>query len=326
MKKRYVSVLLAAVLLIGGLVMTDWLFHTLRGDMAFRSEEQLSTCFLICFVLLIAGLLLLAYCITSLQREKSKAVRELEHLRQRQAVLEEINQQTKQLAHHQRLEIIGTLTSSISHEFNNLLTPIMSYSLLTLEKLPEEEEELYDNVLAIYQSSRKAKTIISRLNDLARKNTDKSFRVTALDDLIKKALDVAIPAKPEQVEIRLDLNCWDQRIRANEIQISQLILNLVLNAYDAMEQGGTLQIQTTYDEEYVHIRVADNGSGMTEEVRSHIFDPFFTTKEPGKGTGLGLAIAAQVVEDHQGTVRVESEPGRGTTFIITLPRTAEAEG
>ena len=287
--------------------------------------DRASFRFAACFGLLLAGLLLLLYYISALIKENTKAARELELLKKRQFALEEINRQTKQLAHHQRLETIGTLTSSISHEFNNLLTPIMSYSLLTLEKLPAEEEELYDNVLEIYQASQKAKTIISRLSDLSRKSTDKSFHMIALDDLIKKTLDVALPAKPEGVEIKLDLNCWDQRIRANEIQISQLLLNLILNAFDAMEAGGVLSVRTTFDAENIRLEMTDNGIGMTEEVKERIFDPFFTTKEPGKGTGLGLAIVAQVVEDHKGTIQTDSVPGRGTTFTITLPRVPETE-
>lgn len=287
--------------------------------------NRASVLFVICFGVLLAGLLLLAYYISALLKESTRTAKELEHLKKRQLALEEIDRQTKQVAHHQRLETIGTLTSSISHEFNNLLTPIMSYSLLTLEKLPPEEEELYDNVLEIYQASQKAKTIISRLSDLARKSTDKSYRMASVDELIKKMLDVALPAKPEGVEVKLDLNCWDQRIRVNEIQISQLMLNLILNAFDAMGACGTLRIHTTFDAESVWIRVADNGAGMPEDVRRHIFDPFFTTKDPGKGTGLGLAIAAQVVEDHKGTICAESEPGCGTTFTITLPRTEEPE-
>jgi signal transduction histidine kinase len=144
--------------------------------------------------------------------------------------------------------------------------------------------------------------------------------MASVDELIKKMLDVALPAKPEGIEVKLDLNCWDQRIRVNEIQISQLMLNLILNAFDAMGSRGTLRIHTTFDAETVWIRVADNGAGMPEDVRRHIFDPFFTTKDPGKGTGLGLAIAAQVVEDHKGNIRVESKEGSGTTFFVSLPR------
>lgn len=281
--------------------------------------------FIISCSITLSGILLLLYCVSSLSRKNRKAAKDLEQMKQRQAALEKINEQTQKLAHHQRLETIGTLTSSISHEFNNLLTPIMSYSLLTLEKLPAEEDELYDNVLEIYNASQKAKVIISRLSDISRKNSPKTFREVSVDDLVKKALDIAMPAKPEHVEVRLNLNCWDLRIRANEIQVCQMLLNLILNAFQAMDGRGTLQIHTTFHDDSVQICVSDNGCGIPDEIQEKIFDPFFTTKESGKGTGLGLAIVAQVVEDHLGTIEVSSKTGQGTQFKVSLPRHPETE-
>jgi len=257
-------------------------------------------------------------------RRAARIQREAEALRRREEAAEALNRQNQQLQHHQRLHIIGTLTSSIAHEFNNLLTPIMGYSLMALEKLLPEDEALYDDILEIYNASRKAKTIISRLSDLSRKNTDATFRQVSLDDLVHKTLDVAAPAKPEGVEVRLNLNCWEQRIRANEIQLSQLLLNLVLNSFDAMGETGVLEIRTSFDERSVELVVGDSGCGIPQDVLPGIFEPFFTTKESGKGTGLGLAIVAQVVEDHQGTITVESRTGEGTVFTVRLPRTPEA--
>ena len=131
----------------------------------------------------------------------------------------------------------------------------------------------------------------------------------------------AEPARAENVQINMNLNCWDQWLTANEIQLSQLMLNLILNGFHAMEQdGGILTLTTNFDETNIHIQVTDTGCGIPKEIQSKIFEPFFTTKETGKGTGLGLAIAAQVVEDHQGNIRVESKPGQGTIFSVSLPR------
>ena len=279
----------------------------------------------IAFAVILLGMVLMMSYIGSLFTENRKAARELKRLNERQKVLEGINQQTQQLAHHQRLETIGTLTSAISHEFNNLLTPIMSYSLMTLEKLPPEEEELSDNLIEIFNASEKAKEIISRLSDLSRKNSPNTFRSVSLDALVQKTLDIAIPAKPKQVAVKLNLNCWDQRIHANEIQITQMLLNLILNAFHAMEDTGILMIETTFDEHFVSLHVVDDGCGIPEEIQDRIFEPFFTTKDSGKGTGLGLAIVAQVVEDHRGTIRVKSKPGEGTGFEIRLPRLEETE-
>lgn len=251
--------------------------------------------------------------------------READALRQKNAAIEALTKQTQTLAHHQRLETIGTLTSSIAHEFNNLLTPIMGYSIMALEKLPPEDEELYDDILEIYNASRKAKEIISRLSDLSRKNTSATFRRASPDDLVRKTLDVATPAKPPKVKVQVDLNCWDQRIQANEIQLSQLLLNLILNGFQAMgEQEGMLTVGTSFDEHNIQIQISDTGCGIPEEIQELIFEPFFTTKEAGKGTGLGLAIVAQVVEEHHGQILVSSQAGSGTTITVTLPRSAEA--
>lgn len=309
---RVLSMVLASVCLLWGFLLA-W------QDFAIFRESLLS------FSLILAGVVYLLLSMQALSKENRKAEQELNRLRKRQEALEAINHQTRELAHHQRLETIGTLTASISHEFNNLLTPIMSYSLLTLEKLPPEEEELCENMMEVYSASQKAKAIISRLSDLSRKNSPRTFREASVDELAKKALDIAMPAKPETVQVQLNLNCWDIRIRANEIQICQMLLNLILNAFQAMEQGGILEVSSTFDDDQVHITLTDSGCGIPEELRKRIFDPFFTTKEPGKGTGLGLAIVAQVLEDHAGRIEVTDSPSGGAKFHISLPRHLEPD-
>lgn len=238
---------------------------------------------------------------------------------------EELRETGGDLSHLQRLETLGTLTGSIAHEFNNLLTPIMSCSLMALEQLPEEETEVYDNLLAIYDASQKARTIVSRLSDLSRKNADKTFKPVSVDEIIRKTLDVALPAKGKGVEVKLDLNCWDRRVRGNDVQLTQLFLNLILNAFDAMGEEGQLKITTGFDDRWLRVTLRDTGCGMSEETRRQIFDPFFTTKPMGKGTGLGLAICRQILDDHKGEVSVQSRPGEGTVFLVALPLAAEEE-
>ena len=336
MTRRILTMILACTFLAAGFLMTYLTFsqfsenilpqylHALEAthpDAADQTVRMLTGGF-VCIVL---GLLCLLLHAGILYTENRKASRELRQLSERQKKLEQINLQTQQLAHHQRLETIGTLTSSISHEFNNLLTPIMSYSLMTLEKLPPTEEELADNLIEIFNASEKAKEIISRLSDLSRKNSPNTFHTASLDVLIQKALTVATPAKPKEVEVRLNLNCWDQRIRANEIQITQMLLNLILNAFHAMEDTGILEISTAYDKDSVILQISDTGCGIPAEYHSRIFEPFFTTKDSGKGTGLGLAIVAQVVEDHAGSIRFTSQPGKGTAFTVSIPRLQAAE-
>lgn len=272
-------------------------------------------------VFLAAGVVLLALALIAICRRDRRHIKELRLLQQKKETMEELNRQTRELAHHQRLQTIGTLTASIAHEFNNLLTPIMGYSMLALEKIPPENEEVYDSVLEIYEASRKAKTLVTRLSDLSRKNSETSFHSLSPDDVIRRTLDVAAPARRDDVEVKLNLSCWDQRITANELQLTQLLLNLILNAFHAMEEGGgVLSISSAFDEDNVRIVVSDTGRGIPAELRERIFEPFFTTKDAGRGTGLGLAIAAQVVEDHRGTITVDSAVGEGTTFTVTLPR------
>lgn len=253
-------------------------------------------------------------------RGSQRAMREVEILQKKNAAMEELNRQTQEFAHHQRLELMGTLTSGIAHEFNNLLAPIMGYSILVLEKLSPEENELYDEVLEIYNTSRKAKTVVSRLQDLARKNTDTDFQALELDTVVRKVVEIANPAKPKPVMVELQLHAQGQHVMGNETQLSQLLLNLLLNAFHAVEEkGGQVTIHTMISDKNLLLRVEDNGYGITKEAMNRIFEPFFTTKKGGQGTGLGLAIAAQVVEAHHGTIQVESQKGEGTVFIVELP-------
>lgn len=266
------------------------------------------------------GVVILIILLWQMFRGNQKALREVELLQEKNAAMEELNRQTEEFAHHQRLELMGTLTSGIAHEFNNLLAPIMGYSILILEKLPSEETELYDEVLEIYNTSMKAKTVVSRLQDLARKNTCAAFQRLVLDDLVKKVVEIANPAKPKTVDVTLDLKAKNQCIMGNETQISQLLLNLLINAFHATERNsGTVTVSTKVGNGKLLLSVADNGYGISEENKNRIFEPFFTTKKGGEGTGLGLAIAVQVVEEHGGTIKVESKEGVGTTFLVELP-------
>lgn len=318
--------LLAVFTLLVGILIGTWIFWYFENYVleyghlseVFRETVVYS---MISGSLMVLGVGMLLILFLHMLHRTTRIQREAEALRKKNQAMEALSQKTQELAHHQRLEIIGTLTSSIAHEFNNLLTPIMGNSMIALEKLPSDEDALYDELLEIYVASCKAKEIISRLSDLSRKNTETCFRQIAPDEVIRKMVRTAEPARAENIQINMHLNCWDQRLTANEIQLSQMILNLILNGFHAMEGSpGILTLCTNFDEKYIHFQVSDTGCGIPKEIQSKIFEPFFTTKETGKGTGLGLAIVAQVVEDHQGEIHLESKPGRGTTFTVSLPR------
>ena len=276
--------------------------------------------------LMVSGVLLMILTAVMLVRQNRHRDRELEQLLRRNEETQKLLDMTTELAHHQRLETIGTLTASIAHEFNNLLTPIMGYSILTLEGLPEEHSDLADNVAEIYEASRKAKDIISRLNSLSRRNAEENFLPLSLNTLVRKALSVAAPALPPNVTAHVINEAGELHVSGSETQLSQLLLNLILNAYQAMEQsGGTLTLTLQAQDGQALVLVQDTGMGIPEEALSLIFDPFYTTKESGRGTGLGLAIVRQVAESHHGDITVSSTPGQGALFTLSLPCIQPAE-
>ena len=235
--------------------------------------------------------------------------------------MDELIRKQQQLAHHQRLETLGTMTSSIAHEFNNLLTPIMGYSMMALEKLPPEETELYDNILEIYTASRKAKQIISRLSDLSLQKLPGMSSAPFLRMIWCARRWKRLPRPPGAGagEAGAELlgsadPCQRDPDRSASFESDpQRLPRHGAGGRDAA--CGYMVRPDLRPHSPVRYRL-----GIPPEILPHIFDPFFTTKESGKGTGLGLAIAAQVVEDHHGDIRVESTPGVGTTFFVTLPR------
>ena len=244
-------------------------------------------------------------------------------MRERTRLLETENanmQKLIELSHLQRLELIGTMTSGIAHEFNNLLTPIMSYSILSMEKLPEENDELMDNLTEIYEASRRAKSLISRISALSQKSSGENYSLCSPDELVKKVMATALPSKPRDVSVETVLSCPDACLYVNNTQISQLLLNLILNAYQAMECcGSILRVSTRKENNCVHFIVSDNGPGIEQDIMPRIFEPFFTTKESGRGTGLGLAIAQRIAEEYDGCIEVKSVPGTGCEFKVILP-------
>ena len=241
-------------------------------------------------------------------------------LQEKLELLDKENKEMAELAHHQRLEMIGTMTSSIAHEFNNMLTPIMGYSIMLMEKLPPESEELIDELGEIYDASERAKTLISRLSALSRKsNAEKNY--FSPDELIEKVFDIAKPSVPPMVEIKKDYHCPEECIFANRTEVGQLLLNIIINAFQAMEKygGGNLLVSTVREDNKVLIKLNNTGPAIDSEIIPKLFDPFFTTKEVGKGTGLGLAIAKQIAENYGGSISVESSDVSGTTFTVSFP-------
>jgi two-component system cell cycle sensor histidine kinase/response regulator CckA len=254
----------------------------------------------------------------------------LEKAEEEKAALEE------QLRQSQRMEAIGRLAGGIAHDFNNLLTVIRGYSQLSLLEI-KEGDKLRGNIQEIQKATQRAADLTRQLLAFGRRQImnmkviDLNLLIRELDKMLRRIIG-------EDIELVTILAEDLGRIKADPGQIEQVIINLAVNARDAMSEGGKLTIKTQnveIDEDYVwaHVGVTsgsyamlsitDTGCGMTPEVKDHLFEPFFTTKEIGKGTGLGLSTVYGIVKQSRGNIWAYSEPGKGTTFKIYLPRVDE---
>jgi len=247
-----------------------------------------------------------------------------DEISERAKVEQALRESQAQLRQSQKLEAIGTLAGGIAHDFNNLITVITGYTQLALMRADPSTPEAAD-LRQVVEASDRAATLTHQLLAFSRKQV---LQPTVLD-----LADVAQGIAPmlqriigEHIELRLATSGPLARVRADRGQLEQVLLNLAVNARDAMPEGGLLTIVTSNvpDERApasraVWLVVSDTGIGMTDEIRERIFEPFFTTKELGKGTGLGLSTVYGIVNQSGGTIAVESVSGRGTTFTITLP-------
>lgn len=237
-----------------------------------------------------------------------------------------------QLLGAQKMEAIGTLAGGIAHDFNNILQAIFSYIQILLMKKDQSDPD-YDKFKAIEKSVQRASELTRRLLIFSRKVKSKLKPVDLNQEVVQvsKMLEMTIP-KMITIELKLAGNL--KTINADPVQIEQIMMNLGVNARDAMPDGGNLNFETenvilddifcknhvgSRPGEYVLLGVSDTGHGIDEEMQAHIFEPFFTTKETGKGTGLGLAMVYGIVKSHGGYISCDSKPGRGTTFRIYFP-------
>jgi len=233
----------------------------------------------------------------------------------------------------QKMEAVGRLAGGVAHDFNNLLMVISGYAEVVLAELGPHHL-LRDKALAIQQASDRATTLTRQLLAFSRKQL-LELKVVDVNAIVSDMERLLRPLIGEDVEFLTSLTNEAAHTRADAGQLEQVLMNLVVNAKDAMSGGGTLTIQTeriVVDDghrrgatfirpgDYVMLSVSDTGMGMDKETQSRIFEPFFTTKEKGKGTGLGLSTVYGIVKQSGGYVMVQSEEGRGTTFHIYLPR------
>ena len=246
----------------------------------------------------------------------STAVNHLAEQAEGRALVEE------QLRQSQKMDAVGRLAGGIAHDFNNLLTAIIGRSELLQMRMSAEDPARADTA-EILEASNRAASLTRQLLAFSRKQVLEP-KVLSLNCVVVESEKLLRRLIGEDVELSCELDPELGHIRADAGQLEQVILNLAVNARDAMPQGGGLTISTSnVDGDHVALCVADTGVGMDAETQSRIIEPFLKTKEPGKGTGLGLATVHGVVEQSGGSIRVQSEPGRGTVFTIYLPRVAE---
>jgi len=264
----------------------------------------------------------------------SRAMRELEERGERQRL-------EAQLIEGQKMDVIGQLAGGVAHDFNNILAVIMGYChLLKSDNISAGDQLKYTGEIQL--ASERAAGLTRQLLAFSRRQTvqpvllDLNDVIKGMDQMLRRLIDA-------NIEMTLVHGNGIGRIHADSGYVGQVLMNLVVNARDAMPYGGKLTIETadvTVDEnydyiplglfpgDYVRLRVSDTGTGMTEEVKARLFEPLFTTKSPGKGTGLGLTTCQNIVHQSGGFIDVHSESGRGTTFQVYFPRqsgSAEAE-
>jgi len=243
-----------------------------------------------------------------------------------------------QLRQAQKMEAIGRLAGGIAHDFNNILGIITACTELLRDRIAADEPQQF--VDTIRKAADRGASLTRQLLAFSRKRSAQP-QVLDLNELLREVNKLLRPLMGDDVEIRIVPGAEQALVEADPSQLDQIVLNLAVNARDAMPQGGKLIVETgavDFDEtfarmhgpmtpgKYVLLSVSDTGSGMDESTVARIFEPFFTTKETGKGTGLGLAVVYGIVKQSGGHIRVYSEPGRGTTFKIYLPSAEEKLG
>ncbi|HAR46949.1 MAG: hypothetical protein A2X56_10980 [Nitrospirae bacterium GWC2_57_13] len=286
-------------------------------------------------VIILALILLGSYGIVLLIRPLTKELQK-EHAGRRQAE-EQKEKLELQLLQSQKLESVGRLAGGVAHDFNNLLSAILGYSGMALKELPADNL-VWRHVKTIEEAGKKGATLIRQLLAFSRKQILRISLVN-LNDIVQNLAKMLTVMIGEDVALELKTSTPVRNVMADPGQIEQVLMNLAVNARDAMPCGGRIIIETADVDldadyarrhegvtpgSYVLLSVTDTGEGMAKDVQEKIFEPFFTTKEIGKGTGLGLATVYGIIKQHNGHVWFYSEPDKGTTFKIYLP-TAQGE-
>jgi PAS domain S-box-containing protein len=230
-----------------------------------------------------------------------------------------------QLRQSQKMEAIGKLAGGIAHDFNNLMTAVIGYSDLLLMQLEDDDESRRAKVDAIRDSALRAADLTRQLLAFGRRQMLKPEDVD-LRGVVERMNSLLHRLIGEDILLETLFGADEVIVGADRSQLEQVVMNLAVNARDAMRGGGTLRIAVVSDGDFAILSVVDDGEGMDEDTLDRIYEPFFTTKPMGEGTGLGLSTVYGIVGQSGGTIDVESAPGRGTRFAVRLPLARPAEG
>jgi hypothetical protein len=240
---------------------------------------------------------------------------------------DDVTQQVKleeQILQQERLASLGLLAAGVAHEVNTPLTGISSYTQMLLEEMPPDDPR-YAILRKIESQSRRASSIANTLLHLARPGQG-TMEQLSINAIVRETLALFEPQiRSRSIVLDADLSDELPPVLGDRAKLQQVLLNLLLNARDAVEDGGRIQIVTRFRDDRVLLDVIDDGVGISDDDLPRIFDPFFTTKTRGKGTGLGLSISYGIVHEHGGEIRADSSPGEATRFRVELPVSRAAE-
>lgn len=246
--------------------------------------------------------------------------RELSLFIKRAAVEEDKEKLQMQLQHVERLAFVGELSAGIAHELNEPLARILGFAQL-IRKTGNLGDQQGEDIERIVKASLYTREIIKKLMLFSRQMPQKITKVDANTVVRNILYFIDVRFHGRGIRILQDLDPSLPVIRADEVQISQVLVNLITNAVHAVAAGGDVTVKTRNKKTHITLVVQDTGIGMTPEVRAHIFEPFFTTKPVGQGTGLGLSVVQGIIDSHEGKITVSSTPGKGSKFEVTLPVT-----
>ena len=257
---------------------------------------------------------------------------QVQDITQRREAEIELKKKEQQSRQSQKLEAIGSLASGIAHDFNNILTPVMGYAELVLHSI-SKDDVLHEYMTEVLQASHRAKDLINQILTFSRQSEQEGMRLR-LSSVIKEVLKLVGATAPENVTLGHNLRAVDDTVYANPVQLHQVLMNLCVNGVHALKKGGG-QITIRTDNltvatgsaalsglpagRYLRVDVQDSGCGMDDATRDRIFEPFFSTRAPGEGTGMGLAVVHGIITGLKGAITVDSAPGAGTTFHVSLP-------